>query len=149
MGSGQIKGKGLVPHVVTYSKLIPKKHLGAICAKHFFKNLSKKTPISVMISPQNSLYANKKEAVLAKFFLGGYLGLSENLGGSTFFAFFVFYCIFMSQFFGPYTSPPPSPPVCIYDFLNNLPLSLLGLMSSMTTTTKTTIKTTTTATTAG
>jgi hypothetical protein len=44
--------------------------------------------------------------VLVTFFLGGYLGLSENLGGSTFFVFFVFYCIFMWQFFGPY--PPPS-----------------------------------------
>jgi hypothetical protein len=43
--------------------------------------------------------------VLAKFCLGGYLGLSENLGGLLFSPFFVFYCTCMWQFFIPY--PPP------------------------------------------
>ncbi len=48
--------------------------------------------------------------VLAKLFLGGYLGLSENLGGSTLFVFIAFLC---DNFLELTPSPGPSP-VCIY-----------------------------------
>ncbi len=46
--------------------------------------------------------------VSAKFFWGGYLGLSENLGRSIFRVLLHFYV----TIFGPYPLPPP--PVCIY-----------------------------------
>ncbi len=51
----------------------------------------------------------------AKFFLGGYLGLSKNVGGSSFSPIYHFYCFiallfFMWQFVGPYNPGPPPPP---------------------------------------
>ncbi len=50
--------------------------------------------------------------------LRGYLGLGENVGGGS--SIFVFYCIFMIQFFQSLLRgymrcpPPPSPPPCLH-----------------------------------
>jgi len=55
--------------------------------------------------------------VLAKIFLGGYLGLSENLGGSTFFAFFRVLLHFFVKIFVAY---PPSPLCASMIFLQNV-----------------------------
>ncbi len=49
-----------------------------------------------------------------QFFLGGYLGLSENLGSPVFFLF-SFLLHFYVTIFRALPPLPPPPPVCIYD----------------------------------
>ena len=53
--------------------------------------------------------------ILAKLFRGGFF---EAVRKSRCVPFFVFYCIFMWQFFGPYPLPPPPLPGSLTKYLN-------------------------------
>ncbi len=70
--------------------------------------------------------------VLAKFFLGGYLGLSENLWGSTFFAFFRALLHFIVTIFRTLLPRGPTIPTCFlsWNMMFSFPVTMIEISFS-------------------